>query len=62
MEPDSRFVIAIPGGLKFSRNLPIEPREAYLSEALVDPRIYRAQPDLTPDSSTATRAWTIFAG
>lgn len=51
MEPDSRFAIAIPGGLKFSPNPPIQPRRR---EALLDPRIYAAptQPDFAPDSSS----------
>jgi len=51
VEPDSRFVIAIPGGLKFSPNLPMQPRRR---EALLDPRIYAAptRPDLAPDSNS----------
>jgi hypothetical protein len=51
VESDSRFVIAIPGGLKFSPNLPIQPRQR---EALLDPRIYAAptQPDFASDSSS----------
>jgi hypothetical protein len=51
VEPDSRFVIAIPSGLKFSPNLPMQSRRR---EALLDPRIYAAptQPDFAPDSSS----------
>jgi len=53
VEPDSRRVVAvaISGGLKFSSQSADATRRSILSEALVDPRIYRPQPDLTPDSS-----------
>jgi hypothetical protein len=34
VEPDSRFVAAIPGVLKFSRNLPIQHMSSTMPEAL----------------------------
>lgn len=51
MEPDSHCGVAIPGGLKFSRNLPIQLKRSTLSDAIVDPRIYPGQPGLTQDFS-----------
>jgi hypothetical protein len=60
VEPDSCFVIAIPGGLKFSPNLPMQPIRR---EALLDPRICAAptQPDLAPDSSSGDEGVLLAA-
>jgi hypothetical protein len=44
VEPDSRFVIAIPGGLKFSPNLPMQPRRR---EALLDARMWGTVTDVS---------------